>query len=553
MPTQVSLENDGDTSRGERVAAWSLGAAGAILVFCFALNCYRAAKQSFVHDESLYFQMYIDAPLSTVFQPYPMRNGSDIQYYADPHFLFTLLMRLSSAVFGNSELSLRLASVLAGGLFFVSVYRLCRLAFRGAWLFLLAVLITAGNPLVLDFMVAARGYGTALGLFTYALLQVALYFCDDDLHNDDWQPPATLRRGRLVKAGLAIGLSFAASNTLAPACMVLTATVAVLLWQRTRGTGGRVGAWARIAVWFFGALAIVAYLFLLTSPSVQVLHNFGETMDANRMPEDTVFASLRNLVQCSLQHNKGLGGINSGVAAFSEGLGLVGWVLGFVLIPLAVLAAAWLGWQKLRQRPGESLALCSALASTIIIGAAAQVVYLHLAFGVPMLHDRYGLYFLPFAGFALAGAADLLRRHGGPPRVAGNAFFAAAALLAIFYCGQLNWTNFIVWKYDADTRVLLEQVAARAEAVQAKSASRFAGRGPRPVVVGGSWVYEPASNYYRIVRGWTWMVPVDRGASDGDYDFYLLTPEDGDVISRLGLERIATGKVSGTLLAARRR
>jgi hypothetical protein len=543
MPTQALLgHSDGDASRGARPAAWSLWAAGAILVFCFALDCYRAAAQSFVHDESLYFEMYVDAPLSTVFQPYPMRNGSGVRYYADPHFLFTLLMRLSSAVFGFSALSLRLASVLAGGLFFVSVYRLCRLAFRGAWLFLLAVLITAGNPLVLDFMVAARGYGLALSLFTYALLQVALCFSDDHLGEGDLQPPAKLRPGRLVKAGVGIGLSFAASNTLAPACIVLTVVVAVLLWQRTRGTsGGRVGAWARVAVWFFGALSIVAYLFLLASPSVLVLRNFGETMDANRMPEDTVFASLRNLVQCSVEHNKGLAGINSGVAAFSEDLGLVGAVLGFVLIPLAVLAAAWFGWQRLRQRPGESLALCSALASTIVIGAAAQVVYLHFAFGVPMLHDRYGLYFLPFAGFALAGAADLLQRHGGLPRMAGHAFFAAAALLAIFYGGQLNWTNFIVWKYDADTRVLLEQVASRS------------GHGTRPVAVGGSWVFEPASNYYRIVRGWTWMVPVNRGPSDGDYDFYLLTPEDSDVISRLGLERIATGKISGTLLAARRR
>jgi hypothetical protein len=471
-----------------------------------------------------------------------------------------MLMRLSSAGFGYSEFSLRLTSVLAGGLFFVSVYRLCRMAFRGSWLFLLAVLITAGNPLVLDFMVAARGYGLALALFTFALLQVALYFSDhhsrddaslDDASRDDAsQPPATLGRGRLVKAGLGIGLSFAASNTLAPACTVLTAMVTALLWQRAgaiqakyasrfaAGTGrGRVEAWARVVVWFFGSLFIVAYLFLLVSPSVAVLHNFAETMDTNRMPDDTVFASLRNLIQCSLAHDNGVGGIHSDAAA----LGLVRWVMGLALIPLAVLAAAWLGWQMLQQRPGESLALCSALTSTIVIGAAAQVVYLHLAFGVPMLHDRYGLYFLPLAGFALASAADLLRRHGGPPRVAGNAFFAAAALLAVFYCGQLNWTRFWVWQYDADTRVLLEQLAARVDIHR-----------DRPVVLGGSWLYEPSTNYYRITRHWTWMAPVYRGASDGVYDFYLLTAEESGVASQRGLERIATGKDSGTVLAARR-
>jgi hypothetical protein len=48
------------------------------------------------------------------------------------------------------------------------------------------------------------------------------------------------------------------------------------------------------------------------------------------------------------------------------------------------------------------------------------------------------------------------------------------------------------------------------------------------------------------------MAPVYRGASDGDYDFYLLNAEESGVASQLGLERIATGKVSGTVLAARR-
>jgi hypothetical protein len=48
--------------------AWSPWG-GAILVFLFALNCYRAAKQPFTQDESLYFQFYIDGPLSRVFVP----------------------------------------------------------------------------------------------------------------------------------------------------------------------------------------------------------------------------------------------------------------------------------------------------------------------------------------------------------------------------------------------------------------------------------------------------------------------------------------------------
>src|ERR1700722_19611982 len=93
--------------RGRIDDAWSSRAALAILVSLFALNCYRAATQSFTHDEALYFQFFIDTPLHGLFEgraPSPVCFGECL---ADPHFLFTLLMRLCSASFGNSVFSLR--------------------------------------------------------------------------------------------------------------------------------------------------------------------------------------------------------------------------------------------------------------------------------------------------------------------------------------------------------------------------------------------------------------------------------------------------------------
>ena len=110
-----------EESRPAHDALWSRWAAGAILVSLFALNCYRAATQSFVHDESLYFQYYVDGPVSRVFVPF--------KGYADPSYFFTLLMRLSSECFGHSEFALRLPSLLFGGVYFVCVYRLCRMVF----------------------------------------------------------------------------------------------------------------------------------------------------------------------------------------------------------------------------------------------------------------------------------------------------------------------------------------------------------------------------------------------------------------------------------------
>jgi 4-amino-4-deoxy-L-arabinose transferase-like glycosyltransferase len=276
-----------------RAGSWSAWVSAGILTLLFGLNCYRAATQSFTHDEALYFQFFIDVPRDA---------GCYGSCVADPHFLFTLLMRLCSAWFGNSAFSLRLPSVAAGGLYFVSIYRLCRIAFRSHWLFLAGVLIMAGNPLVLDFLVAARGYGLALALFTFALLQVVIWLIGDDSSRS----PAKSWSGLLVKAGFGIGLSVTANHTLAVPCLVLTGIVVLLLWRGQR----RMPA----AISFFGPLFAVAYVFLLVSSFLGVFHGFRVSLDENRLADDTISGSLRDLIHYSLAHNAGLGGLNSGAA-----------------------------------------------------------------------------------------------------------------------------------------------------------------------------------------------------------------------------------------------
>ena len=448
MPVMIHDES-GEANQSIDNAAWSSRLAQVILVSLFLLNCYRAATQSFVHDEALTFEIYVDAPVRRLFEFYSTNH----------HFLFTLLMRLSSACFGNSEFALRIPSVLAGGLYFTSIYRLCRTAFGDAWLFLLSVLVMAGNPLVLDFMVAARGYGLALALFTYALLQVAYY-----------QMPASVPASRwsLAKAGLAIGLSIAANNVLLLPSMGLTAALALLLWRRNRAMdGSRRSGLLVPAVTFIGSLLAVAYVFFLTSPFFKVR---AEDFRDLRVVNDSATASLWDQIQCSLAHNAGLAGLNSHGAILEA----VRWAIGFVLAPAAAFTVALFGWRMLRcapraralvttEAPPPNSVLAAFLCSWSLIGAWLISVYLHYAFDVPLPRDRMGLYLAPLAGFSLAGAADILRRRRDLFHLAGEAFLVSTILVAAFYCWQVNWTQFYVWKYDADTRALLEHVAKRVE------------------------------------------------------------------------------------------
>lgn len=78
------------------------------------------------------------------------------------------------------------------------------------------------NPLVLDFLVAARGYGIALALFTYALVLLVRWG-----QNEKDRRPASL-----VKAGIALGLSVAAK--LVFAVPVFAVVVAALVLAQPR-------------------------------------------------------------------------------------------------------------------------------------------------------------------------------------------------------------------------------------------------------------------------------------------------------------------------------
>src|SRR5258706_1103264 len=134
---------------------------GALWVVCV----YRAVTQSITHDEALTYALYLTGPFSQIFRVFS----------ANHHFLNTLLMYFCASLFGLSEWSLRLPALAGAALYFTAVYRVSRHVFGGGYSLLLAVGLLTLNPFILDFMVAARGYGMALGLWMWAAAPLLAY------------------------------------------------------------------------------------------------------------------------------------------------------------------------------------------------------------------------------------------------------------------------------------------------------------------------------------------------------------------------------------------
>src|SRR5262249_51123579 len=81
---------------------------------------------------------------------------------------YSLLAWASVRLFGLSEFALRLPSVLAGPLLLIATGRLFWLLAGSRVLSLIGLAVVALHPLVMDFQVAARGYGLGLALSAWA-------------------------------------------------------------------------------------------------------------------------------------------------------------------------------------------------------------------------------------------------------------------------------------------------------------------------------------------------------------------------------------------------
>jgi hypothetical protein len=487
----------------------------ALLSALFAVCVFRAFTQSITHDEALTWEFYINAPFADLFH----------HYDANHHFLNSLLMRLTTAVFGVSEWSLRLPALAGAALYFGASYRLARTAFGDGPSMLLAVALLTMNPLVLDFMVAARGYGLALALWTCA----AALALDAFSREDDRPKP-------LAAIGAALALSVTANLVFVIPAAALAGMVALAIARRTPKAAPpapparnprkkkapastpppQARRELRPLLWFLLPIAVIALLFLNLAPFEAMRSEHFYTGAA------TLSESLLSLASSSLEHSgplrrqPWLPGLTSAVA--------------YGIAPLIVIAGLALGVR--RRDPLLLLAAGTAVFSAVVL------LLIHLVLDKPYPADRTGLYFLPLTVLVLVGLAYAGRGQKGPVQAASIACYVIAVLLAVFFVSEFNTRKFLVWEYDADTREMGDYLAAHRQ------------QNPAVVRVGGSWQLQESLLYYATVRNWAWLELHREDPIPAGQDMYVLTPWDrAPTEQRLNLKELYRGPVSGSALS----
>jgi hypothetical protein len=185
----------------------------AAALFALGLAIFRACSQAITLDEATTYFWWASGSTYSPF--FPSSNN---------HVLNSLLMWLSTHAFGVSSLTVRMPALLGATLYISICYFLCRSLTCRFSLQLSVFLCLIYNPFILDFMIAARGYGLA-NAFLLVAIAIPLWH---------YQAPGALLAKSCALASLALGLSFTANFSFA--FVDAAVFLAIAIWAlRRRG------------------------------------------------------------------------------------------------------------------------------------------------------------------------------------------------------------------------------------------------------------------------------------------------------------------------------
>jgi hypothetical protein len=457
----------------------------AVIVFALlrtAFCTYRAITQSLTSDEAFSYNNFITGPWGRLYARYDANN----------HVLYSILAKLSIIVFGTSEFTLRLPSVIAGFFFVLGVYWVLAATTASRAVHWTALLALGLHPLLLDFSAAGRGYGLSLTLLTWAI-----YF---------------FLRQRDLLSGALLGLGISANLTiLFPAVGLVLCPFAL----RRGDSEKRIQSCLAIAFTATGVFGVICYAVLSKASTSNFYVGIGKLSSA-----------IFNLIVTSVRGSERVGLLRAYNAMRLTEL---------VILPLLTIFSLVASAKIFLRSPDRRPALAP---MAILVTAVVELVASHHLAGLPYPVDRLGLYLILLLGLAWAisvsATENLLLRLS-------NGFLAG--LLVIQFATQLQTRYFQVWIYDLPAKDVARRLLDETR-----------DKPPNSVKVSVTWWEQPALEFYRGYYRISSLQPIQRyevTPLEG-FDYYVIHVTDDKSVRREGLQRLRPllqEPVSGVLLA----
>ncbi len=391
--------------------------------FAFIWIVHRAIVQSITLDEADTFLRWVAPDPPAYWEP-----------HSNNHVLNSMLMRVSIGLFGLSPLTMRMPALLGGLLYIFAMYRLCVLLTGGLALASALFACLVYNPFIMDYLVAARGYGLALGFLGLAIMLVAQL-----LIRREAQPNEREILSHIAAISACIGLSICANFSFAFANgFLMLAAGSLALLSIKFG----IRACVRLAL----AASLPALLIVLILAGSALL----------QMPRDQLFWGARSFSESYIEMRRS---IFSGLNPF-----LVNSFLANLLRPFERHAAAWftlpaVGYLVLlfvrRRQPRDPAArarleVAASLTSVLLLAVSAHWLQFKLL-KIPLPMERTGLWMVPFFMVAV-GAVLSVPPSDWMQRAVRTVGVACLVITGFYFAGELRDSYFLEWKIDAEVK-----------------------------------------------------------------------------------------------------
>lgn len=435
-----------------------------LLIF---LSIYKAKTFPFTHDESLSFAIF-------TWQPSWAESANN-------HVLNTSLMQITSALFGNSEVSLRLPNILALGIYLAFTLLIIK-RLQSMLLRLAGFVLVNLNLYCFDFFSLARGYGLALA-FTSSSLYVLVLFFENRRQSSFY---VYMFMSSVIGA-IAVLSNFAFINYY---LSLLTVTILLLLfdfrWQIKK-------MFCNIKFHFYFIInGIFTSFFVIKLLDLQ---HRGELYFGGKEGffKDTI-GSLVKVSFYSMPHSPA-------VELFVKNI-----ILAFYVVFSIALVGC-----LIKRKTDNLFVLFSSLLLCVSLLPVAQHLFFQSLFPI----ERAALFYIPlfmFASlFALNTIHDTLQNHSSKYLVL---FFplGLATLMGMHFSRGFKLDYCYSWNYDAHNKDVLDLINLDRQ---------FYFKDNESIKMANNWLMEPSLNYYRITRGYVWLEPLTRGPVEREKNNYI--------------------------------
>lgn len=444
----------------------------------------RAYSIYIFHDEALTYTYHATLSLSDIFN---YRGAAP----ANNHLLNTLLIKLSTNIFGLSEFTVRLPALLGGIIYFIGTYKLLKL-FLSKWHLLIGMLLMIFNPFLLELLSAGRGYSIALGFFLIGLYYIFIKIDGFEQDKSRYAAYSVIMMSGAVLSHLTFMYVYISSVII----LVILQIVRVLKKQESLKKGV-----------LYTFLPILLSMIVLTAIYYKPIMIMREKSESDIVANigfwhDTV-ASLIESTLYGMKYKWDImttGKILIFVSIFSGVFIIIGELLKGRIKDLVENKFPWI--------------LCMLFICTF------GIIMQHMVFNIPYVIGRYAIFYMPmFFLFILMLWKYILsfyhQRYIAKVTTAGICLLTLA--LTLHFINSANVQDSFIYKWDAYTREVLNEITERTKKYNLPS---------KTIRIGVSRTFFPSLDFYIKKNNLFWIIPYDGRDPYHIYDFYYILEDD---------------------------